>query len=204
MATKIVTENQLGKSIYYDATADKLAVRVDGTSVKVDATTGELSSPAATVVSGDAGNIIYEGSDDGALLKKDDIKTIVGEMVASSTDGIDYDAINKTLQAYLYSMAGDETSTAKVTVTEDGDGDGTSGDAKIKVDVKLSQDADNDLTTKNDGLFFDLEDATTNVHTIDTTTGAEKFKTKVNNVEDSSDLVELQGLDGSHLAYAFV
>jgi len=201
-----VRDVHLGFSIIFDSVKNKIIVDVDNNKgLKLNDTTGKVEVDLTTLglISDDDGNIAKAGSDNGVLVTKDDIKDVVGEMVASATDGIDYDNLAKTLKAYLYSLATEDSDTIKWTTTDDADGDGKSGDFKLKADVKVNSSTDNAITVDSNGLMVDLGAKTEVDYTIDTTAGAEKSKIKVNGVEKSLDLEPIKDLSGNTIGYAF-
>lgn len=198
---KVVSEAQLGYNVLYDAQKDKLVINIDANTIVTD-DNGVLSVDASKlgIVSDDEGNIISVGSDSGAMLTKDTIKSIVGEMVAGAADGLDYDAVTETLAAYLASFAVEDSSTVDLTFIEDANGDGSNGDGKLKADVKVSADAGNAIGVKSDGLFAEDKDVT-NGSALDTSTP--KFTVQIGSDAKDFTLVELQDLDGNHIGYAF-
>lgn len=198
---KVVSEAQLGYNVLYDAEKDKLVINIDANTIVTD-DNGVLSVDASKlgIVSDDEGNIISVGSDSGAMLTKDTIKSIVGEMVAGAADGLDYDAVTETLAAYLASFAVEDSSTVDLTFIEDANGDGSNGDGKLKADVKVSADAGNAIGVKSDGLFAEDKDVT-NGSALDTSTP--KFTVQIGSDAKDFTLVELQDLDGNHIGYAF-
>lgn len=203
---KLVTDANLGYNVNYNATLNKLEINIDDSTLTTDANGVISVDPTAlgiVVVSVDGANIITGSNTTGAFLNKDTVKTIVGEMVASSTDGIDYDALAMTLKAYLASLAVTDSTSVDLTIVEDTNADGVDGDVSISASVKISPTANNAITIDAvaGGLFVPAIPATTNVHTLDTTNG--KFKTTVDGVVADTDLVQFVGLDSSNLGYAF-
>jgi len=203
---KVVTDHNLDYHVKYNAGLEKLEINIDGSTLTTDAAgviSVDTSALDIVVVSDDAGNVISAGSDKGAFIDGDAIKALVGEMVASATDGIDYDALTKTLTAYLTSLSAESSDTVELTYTDDGNGDGTSGDGKLVAKVKISADADNALVAKGDGLYVPAVADTTNTLELDKTADAEKLKSTVDGVEATTDLERIEDLSGNVLFYAF-
>jgi hypothetical protein len=203
---KVVTDHNLDYHVKYNAGLEKLEINIDGSTLTTDAAgviSVDTSALDIVVVSDDAGNVISAGSDKGAFIDGDAIKALVGEMVASATDGIDYDALTKTLTAYLTSLSAESSDTVELTYTDDGNGDGTSGDGKLVAKVKISADADNALVAKGDGLYVPAVADTTNTLELDKTADAEKLKSTVDDVEATTDLERIEDLSGNVLFYAF-
>jgi hypothetical protein len=203
---KVVTDFNLGYQVKYNTEKQKLEVNIDGSTLTTD-DAGVISVDTAAlgikVVSDDDGNVISVGSDKGAMLKADDIKVIVGQMVADNTDGVDYDELSKTLRAYLTDLQFDSSTTIQFGVTEDADFDGKEGDFLVTAAVKISAEAGNALEAKDDGLFIAAVADTTNTLEVDKTTDAEKLKSTVDGVEASVDLERVEDLSGNILYYAF-
>ena len=204
MPNLIVSEAQINgtSDIYYDSGLGKIMVKIDEDTITRDSSGKigvDVSALGVTVVSDDAGNIITAGTDTGAMLTADKIKAIVGEMVASSTDGIDYDALTNTLKAYLTSLAVTDTPTVDLTQTTD-----ANSNIAIQADVKVSAVAGNTVEVKPDGLF--VKDPTGNsVQDVDLKIDESlpAFFTIVDGVEGSIKLVDVQDLSSTHLFYAF-
>lgn len=204
MTNRIVSEGNIGgvSDIFYDGGTGKIMVTIDDSTIihnglgKLEV---DVSALNIVVVSTDAGNVVSIGSDTGAFIGKDAIKEIVGEMVASNVDGIDYDAIGKTLKAFLTSLAVTDTSTVDLTQTTDAD-----DNIALKADVKVSVDVGNAVEVKADGLFVKsllgeaVQTVKTTVETYDTDA---VFITEVDGVADKIALVDVQDLSGTHLFY---
>jgi len=79
----------------------KLELVIDEDTIKHNGTSYYVDLTALKVVSVDEDNLLVAGSDNGAMLVKDTVKALVGEMVADLNDGIDYDAAQKVLVAKL-------------------------------------------------------------------------------------------------------
>lgn len=162
-----VTAKNIGHTITYDAGLDKIVVDIDGVTLKKDAGGTIQVDPTElglVVVSTDAGNVLTAGADTGAMLTKDNLKTVVGEMVISSTDGIDYDALTNTLEATLLSMNVADSDSVDLTVTD------IAGDISIKADVKISSTAGNSVIVDSNGIYVPAVDSTTNTLTHDSAT----------------------------------
>lgn len=201
---KVVSNAQIGYQVGYDATKDKLIVNIDNNTI-VSSATGVLSVDASKlgikVVSDDAGNVLTVGTDTGAMLSKDDIKSVVGEMVAGTADGLDYDAVTKALTAYLASFATADTSTVALSFTDDANSDGTTGDAKLSADVKVSATADNAITVKTDGLYVKDKDVANNSSLNLSDSANPLLDIKIGSDSKTFALEELQDLAGNHLGY---
>jgi hypothetical protein len=205
---KVVTDHNLGYHVKYNAGLEKLEINIDGSTLVTDGAgviSVDTSALGIVVVSDDEGNVISAGSDKGAFISGDTIKTLVGEMVASATDGIDYDELTKTLTAYLTSLSAESSDTVELTYIADGNGDGTSGDGKLVANVKISTKHDNALNVAGDGLYVPavVIPDTTNALGVDKTTDAEKLKSTVDDVKATTDLERIEDLSGNILFYAF-
>lgn len=197
---KLITDVNLGVDVKYDSGTKKLYVDIDNDTIVRHDTTGKImvdvDALGIVVVSDDEGNLLSVGSDTGAFVDKDKIKTVVGEMVASNTDGIDYDTITKTLTAYLASLAVVDSASVDLTIVTDTNADGTDGDVSIKADVKVSASDNNGTEIKADGVY------TSNVATVAVNSGTDTLDVKVGSgAIGSADLEEVQGLDGTVLGY---
>ena len=157
--------------------------------IKVDA-----SKLGITVVSSDDNNVVTLGTDKGAFVSPNAIKALVGEMVASATDGIDYDKVTETLKAYVTSLAVTDSNTVDLTQTTTDD-----GSIAIKADVIIDPAEDNTIVVGQKGLKVTTP-ATTNSLTK---TGV-KLTSNVNGVTSTLDLVGLIDINGSTIAYALV
>jgi hypothetical protein len=203
---KVVTDHNLGYQVKYNAGLEKLEINIDGNTLVTNGAgviSVDTSALGIVVVSDDAGNVISVGSDKGAMLKADDIKVIVGEMVADNTDGIDYDELSKTLRAYLTDLQFDSSTTIQFSSTDDANFDGKEGDFVVTAAVKISGEAGNSLEAKGDGLFVPAVADTTNALEVDKTADAEKLKSTVDGVEATTDLERIEDLNGNVLFYAF-
>jgi hypothetical protein len=204
-AYSILSTSVLGSQVKYNPTTKKLELNLDGTSLKADANgviSVDLNGLNIKVVSDDNGNVLQLGSDGGASLSADKIKQVVGEMVASSTDGIDYDELTKTLRAYLYSFAVQDTNTVSLVFTEDDNGDGENGDGKLTANVKISSEAGNYLEVKPDGLFVPYQGINNNSLSVDASTeGEEKLVSNVDGLEANVALDKILDQDGNLLGY---
>jgi len=128
----------------------KLVVKIDKDTIKSDADgvlSVDIDALGVKVVADDAGNVISIGTDTGAYLDAHKIKAIVGEMVASASDGIEYDLIHDTLSAYLVGLGVTDTGTVDLTYTD------VSGQGSLKADVKLSHATDNAIIITEGGLY---------------------------------------------------
>jgi len=196
--TKIISNNQLGKQINYNAVDNKIEVNLDGLTLKANETTGVISVDPTelgfTVVSTDAGNIITSGSDDGAFLQVDVIKDIVGEMVSALDDGIDFDALTKTLTAVLQTFAVTDSNSVDLTVVDN------DGDLNLSAEVIYSSDAGNRATSGSDGGVFVPEIPATTVDAV-VDTVEPKLTLTVDGVDKILALEELQDLAGVKLGY---
>jgi hypothetical protein len=205
---KVITDHNLGHHVKYNATLEKLEVNIDDKTLVTDdagVIMVDTSALNLVVVSDDEGNVISAGSDKGAFVNGDTIKALVGEMVASATDGIDYDELTKTLTAYLTSLSVESSETIELTYTEDGNEDGISGDGKLVARVHVSTEEGNILQVGEDGLFVPpLEmPETNNVLSVDRTADRERLLSIVNEVEDYTELERVEDLSGNVLFYAF-
>lgn len=154
----------------------------------------DTSKLGVTVVSSDDNNVVTLGTDKGAFVSPDAIKALVGEMVASATDGIDYDKVTETLKAYVTSLAVTDSNTVDLTQTTTDD-----GSIAIKADVIIDPAEDNTIVAGQKGLKVTAP-ATTN----SLTKTEVKLTSNVNGVTSTLDLVGLIDINGSTIAYALV
>ena len=197
---RIISTNRLGYNITCVDVGGtkKLALNIDNDTVKSDENGViyvDLDAVGVKVVSDDAGNVISIGTDTGAFLDAHKIKQIVGEMVASATDGIDYDAVTETLHAYLSNLGVTDTDTVDLTYTENEDGNNV-----LQADVKLSPAGDNTLSVDvaSGGLYVPK---VKNHSAIDTDNGT--FTVNIDGIQKVFQLTEILDCDDSVLGYMF-
>lgn len=181
--------DNLGNSFDIGVTeSGKLHVKVDGSSIVLNAVSGALEAVAQVVVSADTDNIIVAGADGGAFLSNEEVQDAIGQAIISATDGLDYDDVNNAISAAVASLAASDTDSIAMAVAD------TAGAKTITASLVVDPITDNRLEVTADGAKVMIP-ATTNAHAV---VSGETFKTTVDGVEASTVLVELQDIFGNH------